>query len=313
MKDLESLANAKIAVIGDLICDKYIFGEVERISPEAPVPVVRVEKEKYFLGGASNVALNLKSIGCNVYMFGIVGNDRCGKRLLNMLKKENIDIDNITVLDDRPTTSKTRVIAHSQQIVRFDKEKILQIDKKYTNEIISKIKSVSIDAVIVSDYGKGVVTKYLIEQLTKMDNLFVSVDPKVNNADMYKGVDIITPNTKEAKQMSSVEINAFKNGLELAAKKIINTSQTKYLLITQGSKGMTLFDKNGAVYKQQSKARDVYDVTGAGDTVIAILTAAIAAGFNIKNAVKISNAAAGVVVGKVGTATATIDEIRNNL
>lgn len=165
---------------------------------------------------------------------------------------------------------------------------------------------------IVSDYGKGVVTDSLINELTKLD-VFISVDPKVSNANVYQNVDIITPNTKEAKQMSSIEIDSFKNGFEMAAKKIIKASNAKYLLITQGSRGMTLFDKEKIVYHQPSKAKEVYDVTGAGDTVIAILTAAVASGFDIKSAVKISNAAAGVVVGKMGTATVTIEEIGENL
>ncbi len=310
---LEQLKNVKIAVVGDLICDKYIFGNVERISPEAPVPVVRVEREKYFLGGASNVAINLKRLGCDVSLFGIVGNDRCGKRLLNMIKNEGIPIDNITIMDDRPTTMKTRVVAHSQQIVRFDKEKILKIDKKYTQKISTKIKLSGIKATVVSDYGKGVVTDSLIRELTNIDDMFVSIDPKIDNADVYKNVDIITPNIKEAKEMSGVEIDSFKNGLELAAAKIIKKTNINYLLITQSEKGMTLFNKKGKVFYQPSKAKEVYDVTGAGDTVIAVLTAAVAAGFDIKESVRISNAAAGVVVGKMGTASVTIDEIENSL
>ncbi len=310
---LEALKNVRIAVIGDLICDKYVIGTVERISPEAPVPVVRVNKEKYFLGGASNVAINLKKLGCDVFLFGVLGRDSCGKRLLNMIKSEGIDTDNLIALDDRPTTMKTRVVAHSQQIVRFDREKILKIDKKYTNEMIKKIKSYNVDAAIVSDYGKGVVTRHLIDGLISINGLFVSVDPKVNNVDIYKNVDVITPNIKEAKQMSGIEIDSFKNGLELAARKIIKASDARYILITQGEQGMTLFDKEGAVYHQSSKAKDVYDVTGAGDTVIAVLTAAVAAGFDIKSAMKISNTAAGIVVGKMGTATVSIEEIESGL
>ena len=310
--NIEKLKNARIAVVGDLICDKYIIGSVERISPEAPVPVLRVEKEKYFLGGASNVAINLRAIGCDVFLFGVIGSDRCGKRLSNMIKNEGIGVDNLIVSEDRPTTMKTRVVAHSQQIVRFDKEKILRIDKKYTNNILKNIKRYNVDAVIVSDYGKGVVTEYLINELTKM-GFFISVDPKVNNVGLYKNVNIITPNTKEAGQMSGVEIDSFKNGLELAARKIIRSSNAGYVLITRGEKGMTLFNRDGEVYHQSSKAKDVYDVTGAGDTVIAVLTAAVAAGFDIKSAVKISNAAAGLVVSKMGTSSVSIEELKDSL
>ncbi len=310
--DIEKIKNAKVAVVGDLICDKYVFGKVERISPEAPVPVVRVERETYFLGGASNVALNLKSLGCKTFLFGVVGNDSCGKRLLNMIKNKGLNIENILKLEDRPTTLKTRVIAQSQQIVRFDREKILQIDKKHAYEIVKGVKNSGVNAVIVSDYGKGVVSRYLVEELKNL-GVFISVDPKIKNACAYKGVDIITPNLKEAGEISGIEIEAFSNGIELAAKKILKKTNSKYLLITEGEKGMSLFNKNGLILKQASKAREVYDVTGAGDTVIAVLTAAISSGFDIKEAVLLSNAAAGIVVGKMGTATVSMEELKKSL
>ncbi len=310
--DIEKIKNAKVAVVGDLICDKYVFGKVERISPEAPVPVVRVEKETYFLGGASNVALNLKSLGCKTFLFGVIGNDSCGKRLLNMIKDKGLVTENILKLEDRPTTLKTRVIAQSQQIVRFDREKILKIDKKHAYEIVKGVRSSGVNAVIVSDYGKGVVSEYLIEELKKL-GVFIAVDPKIKNACAYKGVNIITPNLKEAGEISGVEIEAFANGIELAAKKIIKKIGSKYLLITEGEKGMSLFNRYGLILKQASKAREVYDVTGAGDTVIAVLTAAISSGFGIKEAVMFANAAAGIVVGKMGTATVSMEELKESL
>ncbi|WP_035556374.1 D-glycero-beta-D-manno-heptose-7-phosphate kinase [Hippea sp. KM1] len=310
--DLDRLRSARVAVVGDLICDKYVMGRVERISPEAPVPIVRVERESYFLGGASNVALNLKSLGCDVYLFGVVGNDSCGKRLVNMIKESGLDVGGIMVLPDRPTTLKTRVIAQSQQIVRFDREKILQIDKKYALQIASKVKESGVNAVIVSDYGKGVVSKHLIDALKGL-GVFIAVDPKIKNADAYKGVDVITPNLKEACEISGVEIDAFVNGIELAAKKIIKKTRCRYLLITQGENGMSLFDRDGLIIHQPSQARDVYDVTGAGDTVIAVLTAAVSSGFDIRDAVRLSNAAAGIVVGKMGTATVSLEELKENL
>jgi len=310
--EIERLKNAKVAVVGDLICDKYVIGKVERISPEAPVPVVRVEREKYFLGGASNVALNLKNLGCEVFLFGVVGNDTCGKRLLNMIKGSGLDTGNILTLEDRPTTLKTRVIAQSQQIVRFDREKILRIDKKHAYEIVKGVRESGVNAVVVSDYGKGVVSDYLIEELKKL-GVFIAVDPKIKNAYAYNGVDIITPNLKEAQEISGIEIDAFPNGIELAAKKIIKKTKCRYLLITEGEKGMSLFDKDGLVFKQESQAKEVYDVTGAGDTVIAVLTAAISSGFDIKDAVVLSNAAAGIVVGKMGTATVNLEELKRVL
>ncbi len=311
--DLERIKGTRIAVIGDLICDHYVIGTVDRISPEAPVPVVKVEEERYFLGGASNVAINLKRLGCDVRLFGVIGSDTCGKRLKNMIASEGISTDDIIVLDDRPTTVKTRVVAHSQQIVRFDKEKILRIDKKYTNRMIKGVRGYGVDAVIVSDYGKGVVTEHLLKELTHIAGIFVSVDPKVNNAALYRDVDIITPNLKEAAQMSGVEIESFKNGLELAAKRIIKATGSRYVLITQGPRGMSLFDANGLVYHQPSRAKEVYDVTGAGDTVIAVLTAAVAAGFGMKEAVRIANTAAGIVVGRMGTASVELDELEEQL
>ncbi len=310
--EIEQLKNARVAVVGDLICDKYVIGKVERISPEAPVPVVRVEKEKYFLGGASNVALNLKSLGSEVFLFGVVGNDSCGKRLLNMIRDSGLDVGNILTLEDRPTTLKTRVIAQSQQIVRFDREKILRIDKKHAYEIVKGVKESGVNAVIVSDYGKGVVSDYLIDELKKI-GVFIAVDPKIKNAYAYNGVDIITPNLKEAQEISGIEIDAFPNGIELAAKKIIKKTKCRYLLITEGEKGMSLFDENGLILKQESQAKEVYDVTGAGDTVIAVLTAAISSGFDIKDAVALSNAAAGIVVGKMGTATVSLEELKKVL
>lgn len=310
--EVERIKKAKVAVVGDLICDKYVIGKVERISPEAPVPVVRVEREAYFLGGASNVALNLKSLGCEVCLFGVVGNDSCGKRLLNMIRDRGLDTGHIITMEDRPTTLKTRVIAQSQQIVRFDREKILKIDKKYAYELVRGVKESGVNTVIISDYGKGVVSEYLIEELKKI-GIFLAIDPKVKNTCAYKDADVITPNLKETEEISGIMIDSFTNGLELAAKKIIKKTNCRYLLVTEGEKGMSLFDRNGLVLKQPSKAKDVYDVTGAGDTVIAVLAAAISSGFDIKDAVKLSNAAAGIVVGKMGTATVSIEELKEIL
>ncbi len=312
MVNFSGFKRIKIGVIGDLIFDHYIFGTVNRISPEAPVPVVRVTKETSFLGGASNVARNLTSLGIDTYLFGVVGNDSYGDKLLHMVEKANIATDNIIRMEHRPTTVKTRVIAHSQQVVRFDKEVVLNLEKKHTKAILNSVKKLQLDAVIVSDYGKGVVTRGLIDGLVKM-NKFVSVDPKVHNAYFYKNVNIITPNLKEAKEISNVEIDSFVNGVEIAAKKILEETDADYILITRGQEGMTLFSKDGDIYQQKAKAKEVYDVTGAGDTVIAVLTACAAAGFNIKQAVKIANIAAGIVVGKMGTATLSLDEIESKL
>lgn len=312
MINFDGFKKIKIGVIGDLIFDHYVFGTVDRISPEAPVPVVKVTKEASFLGGASNVARNLTSLGVDTYLFGVVGNDFYGEKLLYMVKQANICTDNIMKMEHRPTTVKTRVIAHSQQVVRFDKEVVLNLEKKHTKTILNSVKNLQLDAVIVSDYGKGVVTQELIDGLVKM-NKFVSVDPKVHNAYFYKNVNIITPNLKEAKEISNIEIDSFTNGVEIAARKILEETDADYILITCGRDGMTLFPKKGDVYQQKAKAKEVYDVTGAGDTVIAVLTACAAAGFDMKQAVKLANIAAGIVVGKMGTATLTLDEMESQL
>ncbi len=310
---LPRMNKIRIGVVGDLIFDHFIIGKVERISPEAPVPIVKVTNEYSFLGGASNVARNLKSIGIDVALFGVVGSDITGKKLIDMVKAEGIESDYLIVDKHRSTTIKTRVIAHSQQVVRFDKEEITRIKQEMVDKIIENVKHASLDALIISDYGKGVITRELIEGLTSMNGLFISADPKVKNAKYYRDVNLITPNLKEAEEMSRIDVTGLKNGLKLAANVILKDSNAEYVLITQGEKGMTLFSRDGTSFYQKAKAKEVYDVTGAGDTVVATVTAFFIHGFDIKDAVRVANVAAGIVVGKAGTATVTLEELEKEL
>jgi len=305
-----------ILVIGDLMVDHYVWGKVKRISPEAPVPVVEVSEEDILPGGAANVANNLVSLGGKVFISGIVGNDNMGKRLIDDLEDKGINIDGVIVSNDRPTTIKTRIIAHNQQVVRFDKEMNSEINRSETTSILAFIRKClpAIKGIIISDYCKGVITKSLIRKLLEMINLkrFIAVDPKIGHFDYYKGVSLITPNITEASSGSGIEINDEKS-LVLAGRKLIEKLGCKAVLITRGEEGMTLFEKNGKVINIPTYAKEVYDVTGAGDTVIATFTLTHCAGASLKDAAVYANHAAGIVVGEVGTAVINREKLITNI
>lgn len=312
---INKFKNLKILVIGDLMLDVFLYGDAERISPEAPVPVVKVSNIVHAPGGAANVSSNLKAIGVDVILCGVVGDDETGKKFKNIISSQKI---NSFFLDDgRRTSIKTRVVASNQQVVRYDVEDNKKLSIKYIKEIEKFLQSRinELNAIIISDYGKGVVTKKLIEMVSKFakeSGIPLTVDPKIENFKFYKGVTCITPNTKEASEGSGVVI---KDSLSLlkAAKKIMKMLNPDTLLITRGSKGMALFERNGNVVKVPALAKEVFDVTGAGDTVISIFTAAIAAGANYVDAMKLSNLAGSIVVGKMGTATVTKSELADKL
>jgi rfaE bifunctional protein kinase chain/domain len=306
---IEKINRLKIAVIGDVMLDHYIFGNVDRISPEAPVPVLNVKGEKFYLGGAANVAKNLKDLGVDVYLISCIGKDESANIFKKLCQNENINAK--LVESNRITTKKTRIIAHSQQIVRVDRELIQTIDPKTREEILKAVGK-DIDAIIISDYGKGVISAKLIEDLRNNSSKFISVDPKVNHTKMYKNVDLITPNLKEAQSMSKVEIQN-DSTLKKAANVITKNTKCKYLLVTQGENGMTLFSRNGLVCHEKALAKEVYDVTGAGDTVIAVATMCFALGFEPIKAVKLSSIAASIVVGKRGTSSVKFEEIKEYL
>ncbi|MBI5587441.1 MAG: D-glycero-beta-D-manno-heptose-7-phosphate kinase [Deltaproteobacteria bacterium] len=306
-------AKARILVIGDLIMDHFIWGRVRRISPEAPVPVVEVTSESIMLGGSANVVNNIHSLGGKSLVTGVIGNDYDGKKLISSLKERGIPTGGIIVDSKRPTTIKTRVIAHSQQVVRFDRERRDKIDPACTARVLGYIKKAvrSADLVVISDYAKGLITQRLVEETSGMCARLgkpVAVDPKVEHFDYYKGCTIVTPNNLEATQASGVEIQDAES-LHRAGEALFNKLGCEALLITRGENGMSLFEP-GEQTHIPTVAKEVFDVSGAGDTVIGTLALALASGANFKEAAVLANFAAGVVVGKVGTATLAPDELR---
>ena len=312
---LREFKKKKILVIGDLILDRYIWGRVSRISPEAPVPIVEVTKEDFLLGGASNVAHNIVALGGSASIVGVIGNDRSGDVLMNLLDERGIQCQGI-FRSTRTTIVKTRVIAHNQQVVRFDKEDKDRLDGKVFRGLLEYIRKMipNHDAVIISDYKKGVISSELIREVlknSKPSHIFVSVDPKVGHFNLYKNVSLITPNLAEASLASGIEIEDEKSLIN-AGRTLLKTLSCEAVLITRGEQGMSLFEKEKVTHIP-TVTRDVYDVTGAGDTVIAAFTIAHAAGASMKEAAVIANHAAGIVVGKVGTAVATPDQLRKSL
>jgi len=305
-KIFKNFRNKKVLVIGDLVLDRYIWGKVSRISPEAPVPVVEVTNENFLLGGAANVAHNIVSLEGKVTVVGIIGNDRTGDVLRNILDERGIGS---CIFDDqRPTIVKTRVIAHNQQVVRFDREDKRKVSGKAYEAIIDCIKKSinSHDAVIISDYKKGMVSSELVEEVVKAakkKNKFIAVDPKTGHFHCYKNVSLITPNILEASHGAGIEIRDEKSLIK-AGKALLKKIPCKSVLITRGEEGMSLFEK-GRITHIPTAAKHVYDVTGAGDTVIAAFTLAHASGATMHQAAIISNHAAGIVVGEVGTAVTT--------
>ncbi len=295
----------KILVVGDLILDKYLWGEVERISPEAPVPVVDIKEEILKLGGACNVAWNISKLDGEVYIAGVIGGDENGRILKNMLEKNNIKP--LVVVDiERPTIEKTRIMAVSQQLLRIDRESRKRIDDKIINNLIQSIDQIinSIDGIIISDYGKGVITKKLMDYILATGK-YVFVDPKPENFKLYKNITIMTPNKKEAYQCIKRDKDY---PLEKVGKEIMERLGINQLLITLGSEGMALFE-NESITKIPAKARKVFDVTGAGDTVISVLTLAKVSGGNWLESAMLSNLAGGYVVGEIGTAAITREKL----
>ncbi|MFA7677656.1 MAG: D-glycero-beta-D-manno-heptose-7-phosphate kinase [Candidatus Omnitrophota bacterium] len=301
-----------ILVVGDLILDRHIFGKVERISPEAPVPVVWANRESFVCGGAANVGLNLKALGAKVSMCGVTGTDAFAKNLFSIMAKAGIDSGLVVRSNKRPTTLKTRIIANHQQIARVDWESIELLSSQTNKMLLDKIrKNINrFDAVVIEDYGKGVVNPILVKELVglcRAKNKIVTVDPKEEHFDYYKNVTALTPNLKEAEVAAGMKVRKSKDLLTLG-KEIMKRLNPKVLLITLGEGGMALFgDKD--VCRIPTAALEVFDVTGAGDTVIAVFTLALSCGADSKQAAIIANFAAGIVVGKLGAATASEKEL----
>jgi len=314
---ISGFSRARIMVIGDLILDEFIWGKVSRISPEAPIPVVEVSNESFMPGGAANVACNIRALGGEVTLVGLIGGDARGKTLSSLLKKKGVNINGLITTPERPTTLKTRIIAHQQQMVRVDKEIAEPINNKLLDKTLSVIKKLSknVDAFLIEDYGKGIIVPALIKEVVKIakkKKLVVTVDPKENHINYYKGVTAITPNQFEAAGAIGVNIKD-ERSLRSAGRKLLAALKLKSVLITLGENGMCLFQDNGRVTHIPTRAKEVFDVSGAGDTVIGAFTLSLAVGADMEEAAHLSNYAAGIVVGKVGVAVVTRSDLKSVL
>lgn len=314
----EAIRNRRIVVLGDVMLDEFVWGDVTRISPEAPVPVVDIRRESVHLGGAANVLTNLTALGAKACVIGVVGKDVAGDRLRASLRKASeLQSDDQLVIDEnRPSTVKTRIIAHSQLVVRADRELRTPVNGNTEARIISTVKETlrHADAFVVSDYDKGVVTQRILAEILPLayERMPVLIDPKMRNLAFYQPATLVTPNHHEALRMTGLEEDS-DAGLHRAARLLREKLNCNAVLITRGDRGMMLLEGDGEPVFVETAAREVYDVTGAGDTVIATLAAALAAGASMLEAATLANHAAGIVVGKVGTATASAEELLASL
>jgi D-beta-D-heptose 7-phosphate kinase / D-beta-D-heptose 1-phosphate adenosyltransferase len=304
-KIIPKLKGKKVLVFGDLMLDEHIWSKVKRISPEAPVPIADVSRIDHVPGGCGNVAANVSTLGAIPYLVGIIGQDSSGKKLRIALKKAKIPSQHIIVDKERPTILKSRIIAGSQHLVRVDREDRTILSPKLLKKVIQQIKKLisQVDVVIISDYGKGMVTKETAQAvitLARKQKVFVAIDPKGTDYKKYQRASILTPNLKEASEASGVSICDQKSLIK-AGKKLLQLTKSDYFLITRGKDGMSLFSKKDITHIP-AIPQEVFDITGAGDTVITTLSLAVAAGAKTKNACILANSAASVVVGKIGTA-----------
>ncbi len=310
-------AGRRILVLGDLMLDRYLWGRVDRISPEAPVPVVEVERETFTLGGAGNVAANLQALGAEPVLVGVVGEDDDGGRLMETLRQRGVPIGGVVRDPSRPTTVKTRIIAHAQQVVRADRESRADLEGGALAELSDRLEAeiTRCEGIIVSDYGKGVITGRSLERalgLARARKLAVSVDPKESHIDAYRSVSILTPNQHEAGYMQGRRI-LDDAGLKEVGWGLQKRLDAEAVLVTRGPEGMSLFEKSGRYTHLPTAAREVYDVTGAGDTVVSVVALALSAGADYPNASYLSNHAAGVVIREVGTAVCTPAQLEASL
>ncbi|MFH1688466.1 MAG: D-glycero-beta-D-manno-heptose-7-phosphate kinase [bacterium] len=311
------LGKARILILGDIMLDEYLFGSVSRISPEAPVPVVEITADKLLIGGAANVAANIRTLGDEPILIGAIGDDEAGGKLAQLLSWRGISDDSIVKDPTRRTTIKTRVIAHSQQVVRADREDRHSLNQASKQIVLDNFMSQAdnIGAVIISDYGKGVITEELllevIDVCVKRD-IFIAVDPKETNFFNYKRVSLITPNHHEAgfaygrRIVSEDDLHEVGNGL-------LQKLEARSILITRGADGMSLFQRDNEPTHIPTFAREVYDVTGAGDTVIATFVSAVCAGADLIEASMVANAAAGITIGEIGTASVSASQLQTEL
>jgi rfaE bifunctional protein kinase chain/domain len=300
----EKFNGIRVAVIGDMMLDCYFWGNVKRISPEAPVPIIEIDKEIFRFGGAANVATNLVSLGATAYPIGIIGDDEDGERFKSLIDETGLINEGIITDKDRPTTAKTRVIAKTQHVVRIDKESKQNISQVIERKIIRYFAQIvdQLDAVIFQDYNKGVLTKFLIKEITDIANkrgIIITVDPKFNNFFEYINVSVFKPNKKESEDALGLRISN-KNDITIIGNQLLKKLNAKNILLTLGSDGVVLFSQSGKELYLPTKARKVSDVSGAGDTVISTLTVALSAGANVRDAAYLSNFAGGLVCEEVG-------------
>lgn len=313
---LDAFRDQPVLVVGDLILDQFVWGRVERISPEAPVPVVEVQRETFHLGGAANVAANLRVMEARPLLLGAIGEDLHGEQFFRELDRHGIPREGVVVDPERITTLKTRIIAQNQQVCRADRETRKPLGPDIERQILDRTRTAldATRATVLSDYSKGVLAGPLTSEIIsahRRAGRFVAVDPKVERFAAYRHAGVITPNKKEAEQAAGTRI-VDEESLLKTGKKLLEETASDFLLITRGEEGMTLFDRRRHLHIP-TVAREVFDVTGAGDTVIATLALAVAAGATVPEAALLANHAAGIVVAKLGTAAATRDEIRQSL
>jgi D-beta-D-heptose 7-phosphate kinase/D-beta-D-heptose 1-phosphate adenosyltransferase len=304
---IKNFQGKRVLVLGDLMLDKYLWGNVGRISPEAPVPVVDVKKDSSCLGGAGNVCHNLESLGGYPIPVGLVGEDAAGDWIRSNVK------DNRGIISDtkRPTTVKTRIIAHQQQVVRVDQEEKMPVPRRVEEQIYRFVQEENYEGILISDYNKGLLTKSLMRKVlpyAQQNKTPVFVDPKVENFFSFSPVTLINPNHFEAEQIVHHPCESNEQ-VERAGQKILSRIASRYLILKRGEQGLSVFEKGKKAFHIPTIAKEVYDVTGAGDTVIATASLALLAGATIRVAALLANAAAGVVVGKIGTAALTADEL----
>jgi D-beta-D-heptose 7-phosphate kinase/D-beta-D-heptose 1-phosphate adenosyltransferase len=308
---LADFLGKRVLVVGDVMLDEFTWGRVQRISPEAPVPVVEVMRETDGLGGAGNVAANIRALGGEPIMIGVIGRDAPADRLVSLFRELGINPGHL-LADDRRTTLKTRIIANNQQVVRTDREDRTPISAKINETLRGRFLDLlpQADTVVISDYDKGIVNRQLLGDILPeagRAGVPVFLDPKVHHANYYQPTTVITPNHREAELLAGLAI-ADETGLEEAGRRLLDRFKCNYVLITRGEAGMSLFHGTEA-HHLPTAAREVFDVTGAGDTVIAGLALASAGGASMEEAALVANHAAGLVVGKVGTATVTQQEL----
>ena len=303
----DSLPNLRIAVIGDLMVDRYVFGDVSRISPEAPVPVNRVKQMKEVLGGAANVAANLANLDVHVYVGGVAGQDTHGNLLQDLLDSNGIDKSGVVISRDRSTITKMRILGDRQQMMRLDFETVRDVEQQEEEELISWLDSLcqkGLDGIVISDYGKGVCTDSILEKIFNLANCYkipTIVDPKGSQWEKYNGATYITPNVKELSERVGYSITNDDDKIVTAAKEVLATNNIQYIIATRSEKGISIIARDGRIWHNPATQQDVFDVSGAGDTVVATMICSIAANLSMRTALHVANGAAGIVVSKVGT------------